>query len=75
MSIKEAIISLNIIDVEFRAIQLADTLYPNSRYDDSEGRVYNHSVPAVARRLRHTKGIQEIRHGVFYAHREYFNLG
>lgn len=67
MTIEQAISELNLYNTAFRAIQIADLLYPNARYDDREGRVYNHSVPAVARRLRACKWIQEIKPGVFYA--------
>ena len=72
MTISEALSELSLFDKEFRAIQLADILYPNARKNDSEGRVYNHAVPAVARRLRKIRGIEEVEHGLFYAHKEFF---
>lgn len=72
MTIPEALTELDLFDKEFRAIQLADLLYPDARKCDTEGRVYNHAVPAVARRLRQIIGIEEIEHGLFYAHKEFF---
>ncbi len=59
----------------FRAIDIADKVYPNCEQYDSYGRQFNRGVATVARLLRKIKGIQEESYGVFFAHSEFFRDG
>jgi len=57
---------------EFRAIDIADAIYPDLTRIDSEGRLFNRGVSTVARLLRGIKGVQEKPYGIFFAHKEFF---
>lgn len=59
-------------DRDFRAMEVAQIVFPNHEMNDTEGRCYNMGVATTARLLRKIKGVIEITHGVFYAHSEYF---
>ena len=72
-SLKEKIILAMPIEKEFRAIGIANIIFPNLARIDSEGRKFNRGCATVARILRKIKGIQEKPYGTFYAHKEYFD--
>lgn len=59
-------------DREFRAMEVAQIVFPNHERNDTEGRCYNMGVSTTARLLRKIKGVVENPYGVFYAHSEYF---
>jgi hypothetical protein len=62
------------IEKTFRAIDLADEVYPHLTRYDTEGRVFNRGGATIARLLRKIKGVQEKPYGVFFAHKEYFEV-
>lgn len=59
-------------DRDFRAMEVAQIVFPDHERIDTEGRCYNMGVSTTARLLRKIKGVVENPHGVFYAHSEYF---
>ena len=54
-----------LLDTPFRASVLAEILYPNSRRNDSAGRVFNHAAAYCGRILRRMPGIVEIKPSLF----------
>ncbi len=71
-NVTERIIEAMPMERPFRAIDIADDIYPNLVRYDSEGRQFNRGVATVARLLRKIRGVQEKPYGVFYANIEYF---
>jgi len=69
---RKRIIEFLPMEKEFRAMEVAEKMYPDLVKSDTEGRTFNRGVGTTARLLRKLKGVQEVRHGVFYAHKEYF---
>lgn len=65
-SSEDKIKSATPVGKKFRAMEIANIVYPYSVKSDSEGRVFNRSVSYVAKILRQTKGILELSSGEFY---------
>lgn len=72
-------VSMNIQDaipdqVDFSAISIADTIYPNSVKYDTEGRKFNRALGYVVAVLRKTRGVIEVKgkHLVFWADKTLF---
>lgn len=58
----------------FSAMEVAESMYPNSVRIDTEGRYSNKAISTVRRLLRLARGVVELNSGCYYADRDAYEL-
>lgn len=65
----EKLIDFLPVEMDFKAMEIADLMYPESIKQDREGRLFNRGISAVVRMLRTMSGVLEVGDGWFWADR------